>query len=146
MQYVSGKHYVNTLFDGVTPTYSGSAKLAFEIRGVVKDGEKLLLLAMGLGFAPAILEDVVIVGPQQLAASEKLIDEPGEVQVGTAVVLFQGVIKVDSVDENGHVWSKVVSGDVGTYIWYSSSLAGMSGRCEAMRREYTVTGRGPTSG
>ena len=111
----------------------------------MQNGQEPLLLTVGLGLAPAFLEDVVVIGPEQLAAPQQLVYELREIEVRSAAVLFQGVIKVASVDEYGYSGPEVVSGDVAVYV---ALLAPRRDNtvCEAMLREYTPTVRQPTSG
>ncbi len=100
-QHVRGDHDVDALLDSRVSSQFGPAKTHFQIRGAVQGSQEFLLVLVGLRVAIWITENIVIVRSHERSARAQLRRERPEIDVVATAVLFQAVIQVAAVDENG---------------------------------------------
>jgi hypothetical protein len=70
--------------------------------------QELQLLAGALGPLAGLLQDIVVVSPDELPASAKLFSKFAEVEIEPFEIIFQGMVKVAAVNKYGHPFAHLI--------------------------------------
>ena len=100
LEQVGRDHDVDALLHGNLAPHLGAAEPRFDVRRVVKGGEKLLLVLVRLRVAVGVPEHIVVVDTEQVAPIGQPLSKRGEVDVETPAVLLEAVLKIAPVDED----------------------------------------------